>query len=62
MLQSVSMLCVPDALRRGTDGVEILFNALAELPYSKQYVFDMSDVTFILESLKSFIKGIGPLW
>lgn len=47
MPQSISTLCVPDALRHGTDSVEILFNALAELPSAKRYVFDMSKVTFI---------------
>ncbi len=47
MPQSISTLYVPNALRHGTNGVEILFNAVAELPAAKRYIFDMSKVTFI---------------
>jgi hypothetical protein len=40
-------LTVPDTLRHGTGGVEILFNQVAELPSARRYVFDMSGVAFI---------------
>lgn len=43
----LATLVVPDTLKHGTGGVEILFNAAAELPPAKRYVFDMGGVTFI---------------
>src|SRR5258708_4232151 len=43
----VATLAVPNALRHGTGGVELLFNLVVRLPIAKRYVFDMSSVTFI---------------
>ena len=45
--QPIAKLSVPDTLRHGTDGVETIFNAVAELPLARRYVFDMSNVTFV---------------
>jgi len=45
--QPLVTLLVPDTLRHGTGGVETLYNAIAELPLARRYVFDMSGVTFI---------------
>lgn len=44
---SLATLSVPDTLRHGTDGVELLFNAVADPPAAKRYSFDMGQVTFI---------------
>jgi signal transduction histidine kinase len=45
--QPTATLTVPDALRHGAGGVEILFSVLAELPPARRYVFDMRAVTFV---------------
>jgi signal transduction histidine kinase len=45
--QPTATLSVPDCLRHGTGGVEILFKLVTELAPARRYVFDMSDVTFI---------------
>lgn len=45
--EPVATLAVPNTLRHGTGGVEILFNLVAGLPMARRYVFDMSAVTFI---------------
>lgn len=47
MPQAVTTLTIPDTLRQGTAGVEILFKAIADLPAARRYIFDMSQVTFI---------------
>jgi anti-sigma regulatory factor (Ser/Thr protein kinase) len=38
---------MPDTLRHGTNGVETMLDAVAELPLARRYVFDMSNVTFV---------------
>jgi signal transduction histidine kinase len=43
----VSTLVVPNTLKHGTGGVEILFNMVGGLAAAGRYVFDMSSVTFI---------------
>lgn len=47
MPRQVITLTVPDALRHGTGGVEILYKLVAELPSAKRYMFDMGCVTFV---------------
>ena len=47
IFEPVATLAVPNTLRHGTGGVEILFNLVAGLPMARRYVFDMSGVTFI---------------
>jgi anti-sigma regulatory factor (Ser/Thr protein kinase) len=45
--EPVATLAVPNTLRHGTGGVEILFNMVAGLPMARRYVFDMGSVKFI---------------
>jgi anti-sigma regulatory factor (Ser/Thr protein kinase) len=47
MPRQVTTLTVPDALRHGTGGVEILYKLVAELPPARRYMFDMGGVTFV---------------
>jgi anti-sigma regulatory factor (Ser/Thr protein kinase) len=45
--QPIAKLPVPNTLRHGTGGVEILFKLVEELPLARRYIFDMGGVTFI---------------
>src|ERR1044071_7098369 len=47
MPRPVITLTVPDTLKHGTGGVEILYKLVAELPPAMRYVFDMDSVTFV---------------